>query len=152
VHRPRISTATGGSNLSGNDEQAEPDLGITQHDGTFTNTALWLESRLGPNGERKAQNGVDAGDFRQRRRRGPGRHRTDQPGKLAFVNDGSGVFAEQSCVSASAPEPGPSRARHCVARLRQRGWLDLLAVNGEVNENVKDPARHGSVSVEGSAS
>src|SRR6185436_2984146 len=43
-----------------NDEQ-ENQLWINQHDGTFRNNALLAGVALGPNGERKANMGVDAG-------------------------------------------------------------------------------------------
>ena len=44
-----------------NDEQ-ENQLWINQHDGTFTD-AVQAGVALGQNGERKANMGVDAGDF-----------------------------------------------------------------------------------------
>jgi hypothetical protein len=66
---PALGVSTADFNADGwmdifvaNDEQ-ENQLWINQRDQTFMNTALLAGAALGPSGERKANMGVDAGDF-----------------------------------------------------------------------------------------
>jgi hypothetical protein len=121
-----------------NDEQ-ENLLWINQRDGTFTNTALLAGAALGPSGERKANMGVDAGDFD-----GDGDEdlfitELIAQGSTLYVNDGSGTFEEQSTRLGirrpSLPYTGFGTAWF---DFDNDGWLDILAVNGDVNQNVKD--------------
>jgi hypothetical protein len=124
-----------------NDEQ-ENQLWINRHDGTFVNTALAAGAALGASGERKANMGVDAGDFD-----GDGDEdlfvtELISQGSSLWVNDGTGTFEEQSARRGirgpSLPFTGFGTAWF---DFDNDGWLDLLAVNGDVNQNVKTLSR-----------
>jgi len=124
-----------------NDEQ-ENLLWINQKDGTFTNTALVSGVALGASGERKANMGVDAADFD-----GDGDEdlfvtELISQGSSLWVNDGTGVFEEQS---ARLGIRGPSLPYTGFGArwfdFDNDGLLDLLAVNGDVNQNVKTLSR-----------
>ena len=78
-----------------NDEQ-ENQLWINQHDGTFTDTAVPAGVALGPNGERKANMGVDAGDFDNDGDEDLFVTELINQGSSLYVNNGSGVFEDQS--------------------------------------------------------
>jgi len=121
-----------------NDEQ-ENQLWINQHDGTFVNTALAAGVALGPSGERKANMGVDAGDFDNDGDEDLFVTELIAQGSSLFVNDGSGSFEEASTRLGirhpSLPYTGFGTAWF---DFDNDGWLDLLAVNGDVNQNVKD--------------
>jgi hypothetical protein len=124
-----------------NDEQ-ENQLWINQHDGTFVNTALAAGAALGASGERKANMGVDAGDFDADGDEDLFVTELISQGSSLWVNDGKGVFEEQS---ARRGIRGPSLAYTGFGTawvdIDNDGWLDLLAVNGEVNQNVKTIGR-----------
>ncbi len=124
-----------------NDEQ-ENQLWINQHDGTFTNTALLAGVALGPNGERKANMGVDAGDFDNDGDEDLVVTELINQGSSLFVNNGSGSFEDRATALGvhrpSVPFTGFGTA---WADFDNDGWLDLLAVNGDVNQNVKDLTR-----------
>jgi enediyne biosynthesis protein E4 len=118
-----------------NDEQ-ENQLWINQRDGTFTNTALGAGAALGASGERKANMGVDAGDFDADGDEDLFITELIGQGSTLYVNDGSGRFEERSVSTgirqASLPYTGFGAAWFDV---ENDGWLDLLAVNGDVNRN-----------------
>jgi enediyne biosynthesis protein E4 len=120
-----------------NDEH-ENQLWINQHDGTFVNTALVAGAALGASGERKANMGVDAGDFDNDGDEDLFVTELIAQGSSLFVNDGSGSFEEQSTRLGirhpSLPYTGFGTA---WLDFDGDGWLDLLAVNGDVNQNVK---------------
>jgi enediyne biosynthesis protein E4 len=128
-----------------NDEQ-ENQLWINQRDGTFTNTALAAGAALGASGERKANMGVDAGDFDADGDEDLFITELIGQGSTLYVNDGTGMFEEQSARTgirqASLPYTGFGTAWIDVDN---DGWLDILAVNGDVNQNAaalahpKDP-------------
>ena len=124
-----------------NDEH-ENQLWINQHDGTFVNTALAAGAALGASGERKANMGVDAGDFDNDGDEDLFVTELIAQGSSLFVNDGSGSFEEQSTRLGirhpSLPYTGFGTAWF---DFDNDGWLDLLAVNGDVNQNVKDLGR-----------
>jgi hypothetical protein len=144
---PALGVATADFNGDGwidifvaNDEQ-ENQLWINQHDGTFTNTALAAGAALGPSGERKANMGVDAGDFDADGDEDLFITELVGQGSTLYVNDGTGMFEEQSARLGirrpSLPYTGFGTAWF---DLDNDGWLDLLAVNGDVNRNVETVA------------
>jgi enediyne biosynthesis protein E4 len=120
-----------------NDEQ-ENQLWINQHDGTFVNTALLAGVALGPSGERKANMGVDAGDFDADGDDDLIVTELVNQGSSLFVNDGSGTFEDQAARRGlrrpTLPFTGFGTAWF---DFDNDGWLDLLTVNGLVNQ---DPA------------
>ncbi|MGC4085331.1 MAG: CRTAC1 family protein [Vicinamibacterales bacterium] len=124
-----------------NDEQ-ENQLWINQKDGTFVNTALTAGVALGASGERKANMGVDAGDFDADGDEDFFVTELISQGSSLWVNDGTGNFEEQSARlgirGPSLPYTGFGTAWLDVDN---DGWLDLLALNGDVNQNVKTLAR-----------
>jgi hypothetical protein len=145
---PALGVATADFNADGwvdifvaNDEQ-ENQLWINQRDGTFTNTALQAGAALGPAGERKANMGVDAGDFDADGDEDLFITELIGQGSTLYVNDGSGMFEEQSGTAGirrpSLPYTGFGTAWFDYDN---DGWLDLLAVNGEVNRTVEMLAR-----------
>jgi hypothetical protein len=116
-----------------NDGQANQ-LWINQRDGTFKNTGLLSGTAMNAHGKAKAGMGVDAGDFDNdgdedllvTNLRGEG---TD-----LYVNDGTGLFEEQSERSglgvASLAYTGFGVAWF---DFDNDGWLDTLMVNGAVH-------------------
>jgi hypothetical protein len=149
---PALGVSTADFNRDGwidifvaNDEQ-ENQLWINQRDGTFTNTALAAGAALGASGERKANMGVDAGDFDADGDEDLFITELVGQGSTLYVNDGTGMFEEQSARTgirqASLPYTGFGTA---WVDVDNDGWLDILAVNGDVNQNAaalahpKDP-------------
>ena len=126
-----------------NDEQ-ENELWMNQKNGTFTNTALRAGAAFGASGERKANMGVDAGDFDADGDEDLFVTELISQGSSLWVNDGTGTFEEQSARlgirGPSLPYTGFGTAWLDVDN---DGWLDLLTVNGDVNQNVKTLARPG---------
>jgi hypothetical protein len=144
---PALGVATADFNRDGwidifvaNDEQ-ENQLWINQRDGTFTNSALLAGAALGPAGERKANMGVDAGDFDADGDDDLFITELIGQGSTLYVNDGAGSFEEQSTRGGlrrpSLPYTGFGAAWF---DFDNDGWLDILAVNGEVNRNVEKVA------------
>jgi hypothetical protein len=125
-----------------NDER-ENQLWINQHDGTFRNLALLSGVALGPNGERKANMGVDAGDFDNDGDEDLFITELINQGATLYVNTGSGVFEEQSArLGLRRPTLPFTGFGTAWLDFDNDGWLDLLAVNGDVNQNVKDLNRN----------
>ena len=124
-----------------NDEH-ENQLWMNQRDGTFTNTALLAGVALGPNGERKANMGVDAGDFDADGDEDLFVTELINQGSSLYVNNGAGMFEEQSTKLGvrrpSLPYTGFGTA---WMDFDNDGWLDVLSVNGEVNQNARDLAK-----------
>ena len=145
---PALGAATADFNGDGwidlfvaNDEQ-ENQLWINQHDGTFSNTALLAGVALGPNGERKANMGVDAGDFDNDGDEDLFVTELINQGSSLFVNDGSGVFEEQSMrLGVRRPSLPLTGFGAAWLDVDNDGWLDVLSVNGDVNQNAKDLSR-----------
>ena len=120
-----------------NDEQ-ENQLWINQRNGTFINTALLAGVALGTTGTRKADMGVDAGDFDADGDEDLFITELTSQGSTLYVNDGSGTFEDQSDTRgirlASLPYTGFGTAWF---DFDNDGWLDLLAVNGYVHQNAE---------------
>jgi hypothetical protein len=118
-----------------NDEQ-ENQLWINQRNGTFVNTALLAGVALGPSGERKANMGVDAGDFDRDGDDDLFVTELVNQGSSLFVNDGSGTFEDQAAQKGlrrpTLPFTGFGSAWF---DFDDDGWLDLLTVNGLVNQD-----------------
>ncbi len=140
---PALGIATADVNNDGwidifvaNDQQ-ENQLWVNQDDGTFTNRALLAGVALGSAGEAKSDMGVDFGDFDN-----DGdedlfiTERTGQ-GSTLYVNDGTGQFEEQSARTGirypSLPYTGFGAA---WLDFNNDGWLDILAVNGLIAQNL----------------
>jgi len=118
-----------------NDEQ-ENQLWINQHDGTFTETAVPAGVALGPNGERKANMGVDAGDFDNDGDEDLLVTELINQGSSLYVNNGSGVFEEQgSRLGIRRPSLPFTGFGTAWLDVDNDGLLDVLSVNGDVNRN-----------------
>jgi hypothetical protein len=115
-----------------NDEQPNQ-LWINQHDGTFKNTGLLSGTALSTEGEAKSSMGVDAADFDNDGDEDLFVTELTGQGANLFVNDGSGIFTDQSAASrlrvATLPSTGFGTAWIDVDN---DGWLDLLTINGAV--------------------
>ena len=120
-------------------------LWINQHDGTFKNTGLLSGTALSAHGKPKAGMGVDAGDFDNDGDEDLLVTNLTGEGSDLYVNDGSGLFEDQSARSglgsASRPYTGFGAAWFDVDN---DGWLDTLIVNGAVQtiealRRVNDP-------------
>ncbi len=122
-------------------DQQENQLWINQRDGTFTNTALVAGVAVGASGELKADMGVDAGDFDNDGDEDLFVTELTAQGSTLYVNDGSGVFEEQS-ASRGLRQPSLPYTGFGAAWLDydNDGWLDILSVNGLVNQRPDTPA------------
>jgi hypothetical protein len=118
-----------------NDLQANQ-LWINQRDGRFKNTALAAGVALGWNGEPKSSMGIDAGDFDNDGDEDIFITELTGQGADLYVNDGHGVFLDQSAASglriATLPLTGFGTAWLDVDN---DAWLDLLTVNGTVTRS-----------------
>jgi enediyne biosynthesis protein E4 len=123
-------------------DQQENQLWINQRDGTFVDTALIAGAALGASGERKANMGVDAGDFDADGDEDLFVTELIAQGSTLFVNDGAGSFEDQS-VRRGIHQPSLPYTGFGAAwfDFDNDGWLDLLAVNGDVNRTVKSLAK-----------
>ena len=147
---PALGVATADFNGDGwidlfvaNDEQ-ENQLWMNQRDGTFRNTALLAGVALGPNGERKANMGVDAGDFDNDGDEDLFVTELVNQGSSLYVNDGSATFEEQSTrLGVRRPTLPYTGFGAAWLDYDNDGWLDILAVNGDVNEDVTRLERTG---------
>ena len=119
-------------------DQQENQLWMNQHDGTFINLALVSGAALGAAGEAKADMGVDAGDFDNDGDEDLFITELVSQGSTLYVNDGTGLFEEQSVRSrirpASLPYTGFGAAWF---DFDNDGWLDILAVNGHVTQTIE---------------
>ncbi len=108
-------------------------LWINQHDGTFKNMGLLSGTALSAEGEAKSSMGVDAGDFDNDGDDDLFVAELTGQGADLYVNDGTGVFVDQSARSkirfATLPFTGFGAAWFDYDN---DGWLDLLMVNGAV--------------------
>jgi hypothetical protein len=146
---PTLGVATADFNGDGwmdiyvaNDGQPNQ-LWINQRNGTFKNTALLAGAALSADGEAKSSMGVDAGDFDNDGDDDLFITELTGQGVDLYVNNGSGIFEEQSARTglrlASLPSTGFGAAWLDVDN---DGWLDLLTVNGAVTQNTAPAARH----------
>ena len=118
-----------------NDEQ-ENQLWINQKNGTFIDTAVPAGVALGPNGERKANMGVDAGDFDNDGDNDLVVTELINQGSSLYVNSGAGQFEEQSArLGVRRPSLPFTGFGTSWLDYDNDGLLDLLAVNGDVNRN-----------------
>ncbi len=119
-------------------DQQENQLWMNQHDGTFTNLALVSGTALGAGGEAKADMGVDAGDFDNDGDEDLFITELISQGSTLYVNDGTGLFDEQSVRTRvrlpSLPYTGFGTAWF---DFDGDGWLDILAVNGHVTQHLE---------------
>jgi len=119
-------------------DQQENQLWRNQHDGTFTNIALVSGTALGAAGDAKADMGVDAGDFDNDGDEDLFITELVSQGSTLYVNDGTGLFEDQSARTLirlpSLPYTGFGAAWF---DFDNDGWLDILAVNGRVTQNLE---------------
>ena len=119
-------------------DQQENQLWRNQHDGTFANQALVSGTALGAGGEAKADMGVDAGDFDNDGDEDLFITELISQGSTLYVNDGTGLFDEQSVRTRvrlpSLPYTGFGTAWF---DFDGDGWLDILAVNGHVTQHLE---------------
>jgi hypothetical protein len=118
-------------------DQQDNQLWINQRDGTFKDTALAAGAAVGESGNLKANMGVDAGDFDNDGDEDLFITELAGQGSTLYVNDGSGFFEEQSARTglrlATLPYTGFGTG---WLDYDNDGWLDLLAVNGLVTQNL----------------
>ena len=116
-------------------------LWINQHNGTFRNTGLLSGTALSGEGEAKSSMGVDAGDFDNDGDEDILVTELTGQGSDLYVNDGAGIFVDQSARSGlrfgSLPFTGFGAA---WLDADNDGWLDILTVNGAVT-SIEDLAR-----------
>jgi hypothetical protein len=136
---PALGVASADFNADGwidlyvaNDGQ-QNQLWINQHDGTFRNTGLVSGAALSERGKAKAGMGVDAGDFDNDGDEDLFVTNLTGEGHDLYVNQGSGIFENQSARSGlgfrSLPYTGFGAAWF---DFDNDGWLDVLTVNGAV--------------------
>jgi len=108
-------------------------LWINQRNGTFKNMGLLSGTALSAHGKAKAGMGVDAGDIDNDGDEDLFVTNLTGEGNDLYVNDGSGLFEEQSGRSGLGPA---SRAYTGFGAawfdVDNDGWLDMLIVNGAV--------------------
>jgi hypothetical protein len=118
-------------------DQKENQLWINRGNGTFENRALASGVALDAAGVAKANMGVDAGDFDNDGDEDVITTVLTREGNPLFVNDGAGLFEDRSMASgiglASRPYTGWGVA---WIDFDNDGWLDLLAVNGLVKQDL----------------
>ena len=120
---------------------------INQHNGTFKNTGLLSGTALSGEGEAKSSMGVDAGDFDNDGDEDLVVTELTGQGSDLYVNDGSGIFVDQSARSrlrfASLPFTGFGAAWLDVDN---DGWLDILTRERRGDQHRGSRARERSVS------
>jgi hypothetical protein len=140
---PALGLATADFNGDGwidifvaNDQQ-ENQLWINQRDGTFKDMALLSGTALSTSGTLNANMGVDAGDFDNDGDEDLFITELRGQGSTLYVNDGTGLFEEQSAQAgirlATLPYTGFGAGWFDYDN---DGWLDILAVNGLVTQNL----------------
>jgi hypothetical protein len=119
-------------------DQRENQLWINQQDGTFRNMAPLWGAAAGPNGELKADMGVDAGDFDNDGDDDLFITELTGQGSTLYVNNGKGLFEDESARQGIR---GPSLPYTGFGAgwidIDNDGWLDIVAVNGSVTQNLQ---------------
>jgi hypothetical protein len=118
-------------------------LWINQRNGTFKNEALLAGTAVSPEGLAKASMGVDAGDFDNDGDEDLFIAELATQGADLYVNDGSGVFTDESARAglrlATLPFTGFGAG---WLDYDNDGWLDIMTVNGAVTHTVEALARN----------
>ncbi len=118
-------------------------LWINQRDGTFRNTALLAGAAVSPEGLAKASMGVDAGDFDNDGDEDLFIAELAGQGADLYVNDGSGVFTDESARTGlrllTLPFTGFGAG---WLDIDNDGLLDLAVVNGAVTHSSEALARN----------
>ena len=115
-----------------NDNQ-ENLLWMNQRDGTFRNTALLSGAALTAEGKAEASMGVDAGDFDNDGDEDLFMTELTGEGANLYVNDGAGVFEDQSARSGLGPRSlAYTGFGTAWFDFDNDGWLDILTVNGTI--------------------
>ena len=118
-------------------DQQENQLWLNQGGERFEDVGLMSGTALGASGALKADMGVDAGDFDNDGDEDLFMTDLTTQGSTFYVNDGSAGFEEQSARAgirvASLPYTGFGAGWFDYDN---DGWLDLLAVNGLVTQNL----------------
>jgi hypothetical protein len=120
-------------------------LWINQHDGTFKDMGLLSGTALSAHGKAKAGMGVDAGDIDNDGDEDLFVTNLTGEGNDLYVNDGSGLFEEQSARSGlGAASRGYTGFGTAWFDADNDTWLDTMIVNGAVQtiealRRVNDP-------------
>ena len=109
-------------------------LWLNQRDGTFRDVALLAGAALSPEGKPEGSMGVDVGDFDNDGDEDLYMTHLPDEGNNLYVNDGSGMFEDQSTRSALGPlSLGYTGFGTAWFDYDNDSWLDILAVNGAVS-------------------
>jgi hypothetical protein len=110
-------------------------LWINQRDGTFRESGLLNGAALTAEGKAEASMGVDAGDFDNDGDDDLFMTELPAQGSNLFVNDGKGMFDDLSSrTGVTALTLGYSGFGAGWLDVDNDGWLDLLQVNGSIQE------------------
>jgi len=117
-------------------------LWINQKNSTFANAAPLAGTAVSPEGEAKANMGVDAGDFDNDGDEDLFIGELLGQGAQLYVNDGTGTFSEQAARSGiRAPSLAVTTFGTGWLDVDNDGWLDLVTINGAVTHAVEALAR-----------